>query len=96
MTWDKELAAVIDHTILDPSRTQSDIEQGCEDARTYAFAAFVVQPYYVPLAAEKLRDSDVRVCSVVSFPFGANAPEVQVRVTPELVEGGAAVGGWVM
>ena len=61
MTWDKELAAVIDHTILDPSRTQSDIEQGCEDARTYAFAAFVVQPYYVPLAAEKLRDSDVRV-----------------------------------
>ncbi len=73
-----QLARMIDHTLLKPEATPQQIEQLCEEALTYHFATVCVNPVYVPLAAEKLRGSDVGVCTVVGFPLGATPTAVKV------------------
>ena len=71
------LAAVIDHTLLKPDATTADIERLCDEALIYGFAAVCINPFWVSLAAKKLTGSPVRVCTVVGFPFGANAIETK-------------------
>jgi deoxyribose-phosphate aldolase len=73
------LAAVIDHTLLKPEATQTDIERVCEEALIYGFAAVCINPFWVPVAAQKLEASPVRVCTVVGFPLGCNAPEAKMQ-----------------
>ncbi len=75
---DKEIAGAIDHTLLKSEATEKDIIRLCEEARHYGFKAVCVQPYYVSLCAETLKDTDVRVASVVGFPFGTNSTEVKI------------------
>lgn len=71
----KTIAAMIDHTLLKPEATPSQIEKLCAEAREYHFASVCVNPVYIPLAAELLKGSDVKVCCVVGFPLGAVSPE---------------------
>lgn len=73
------LAAVIDHTLLKPEATAANIEQLCEEALIYGFAAVCLNPFWVAIAAKKLQGSPVRVCTVVGFPLGANATETKVQ-----------------
>ncbi|MER3463377.1 MAG: deoxyribose-phosphate aldolase [Chitinophagaceae bacterium] len=64
------IAQYIDHTILKPTTTLADIEKMCEEAKEYHFAAVCVPPYYVKDAVEILKNSDVKVATVIGFPFG--------------------------
>lgn len=67
----RALAALMDHTLLRPQATRAQIEQLADEARRWCFASVCVNPVWVPLVAERLRGSGVKVASVVGFPFGA-------------------------
>lgn len=69
---------MIDHALLNPSLTNGDILRGCQETRDYGLFAVCVNPANVELAARALRGSNVRVCSVVSFPFGLSTTDSKV------------------
>lgn len=85
----KELAAIIDHTLLDPAADRAAVRKLCEQARAYSFGHVCVNPRYVVVASELLRGSSVGVCSVVGFPLGATIPEVKALEARRVVELGA-------
>jgi len=74
----KELAKMIDHSLLHPTMTDAEIRAGCELARTYDVATACVKPYAIPLAKEVLSGSDVGVCAVIGFPHGNSTTVVKV------------------
>ena len=84
-----ELASYIDHTLLKPDATASDIEQLCAEAIKYSFATVCVNPCRVPLAAERLAGSGVAVCAVAAFPLGANSTESKLSEAEWCVDNGA-------
>ena len=71
------IASFIDHTILKPDAPREDIERLCEEARQNGFASVCVQPWWVPLCADLLEGSSVKVCTVIGFPHGMNKPETK-------------------
>ena len=85
----KTIAALIDHTLLKPEATVSDIRRICAEARQYGFASVCVNPYWVPLVAKELKGSGVKTCSVVGFPLGANLTATKIAETTAAVESGA-------
>jgi len=85
----REIAALIDHTLLKPQATAADIRRLCQEARRYGFAAVCVNPYWVALAAEELAGSPVRVASVAGFPLGANSTAVKVAESEAAIAAGA-------
>jgi deoxyribose-phosphate aldolase len=80
---------LIDHTLLSPDTKEKDIVNLCQEAKQYGFASAVVNPAWVSLSAELLRDSDVNVCTVIGFPLGANTPETKAFETINAIENGA-------
>ncbi len=86
---DDAIAPLIDHTLLKPEATEQQIRQLCVEAREYGFASVCVNPYYVPLVADLLQDSQVRTCTVVGFPLGASMPEIKAEEARRAVEQGA-------
>jgi len=84
-----DIARLIDHTLLKPEATRADIQKLCEEALRFEFASVCVNPWNVPEAAEILRGSCVRVCTVVGFPLGATLPQVKVLETEEAIKLGA-------
>lgn len=66
-----EIAAMIDHTVLKASAKTADIEKLCKEAAENSFASVCVNSVWVPLCAEKLAGTGVKVCTVVGFPLGA-------------------------
>jgi len=85
----RQLARFIDHTILKPEATESQIRQLCAEAAQYGFATVCVNPTWVHLCAELLRNTPVKVCTVVGFPLGATLPEVKAYETRRSVRLGA-------
>lgn len=85
----KQLAGMIDHTLLKPEAREEDIRKLCAEADAYGFASVCVNPCYVPLCAELLKHSPVRVCTVIGFPLGANAPDVKAFETRTAIRDGA-------
>jgi deoxyribose-phosphate aldolase len=85
----EELAKTIDHTLLRADTTRQDVERLCREAAEYHFAAVCVFPNHVALADEFLRQADVKVCSVVSFPYGADGRRAKVVAAEEAVAQGA-------
>ena len=86
----REFAKTVDHTLLKPDATEGDILRICEEAARYHFAAVCIPPCYVPLAARELRGADVKVATVVSFPFGNDATAVKIAAVREAVTRGAS------
>ena len=86
---DKNLAGMIDHTLLKPDATADKIAQLCFEARKYHFASVCVNPTNVKLCADLLSNSDVKVCTVIGFPLGATSTEVKVFETKNALENGA-------
>ncbi len=86
---DKEIASIIDHTNLKATATKADIEKLCLEAKQYGFASVCVNGAYVPLAAELLKDSGVKVCTVVGFPLGAMGPKAKAYEAKQAVLEGA-------
>lgn len=68
-----DLARMIDHTLLKPEATKEQVTQLCKEAIKYNFASVCINPCYVPLCAKLLRDSSVKVCTVIGFPLGATS-----------------------
>lgn len=84
-----ELAAYIDHTLLKPDATAKQIRDLCDEAWQYGFASVCVNPSFVRLAADRLKRSAVRVCSVVGFPLGAHVPEIKALEARRAIREGA-------
>ncbi|MFX1475590.1 MAG: deoxyribose-phosphate aldolase [Promethearchaeota archaeon] len=84
-----ELARCVDYTLLRPEATPQDIRRLCMSADTYQFAAVCVNPIYVEIAADELKGSSVKVCTVIGFPLGATFPEVKAFEAQEAVRHGA-------
>lgn len=79
----------IDHTLLAASATQAQIEQLCAEAKTHGFFSVCVNPTWVPLAKAQLAGSNVKVCTVIGFPLGANSSAVKAFETQNAIEEGA-------
>ena len=71
------LSSLIDHTNLRPDALHSDIEILCKEAIQYKFASVCINPVYVSYAKSILKDENPKVCSVVSFPLGADSEEMK-------------------
>lgn len=84
-----KLNKYIDHTILKPETTQEQVEKILSEAKEYDFASVCVNPTWVSLAAESLKDSDVKVCTVIGFPLGANTSAVKAFETEDAIANGA-------
>lgn len=84
-----KLNKFIDHTLLKPEATTNQIIELCNQAIKYDFASVCVNPTHIKLCAEKLKDSDVKVCTVIGFPLGANTSEVKAFETKNAIENGA-------
>ena len=84
-----ELNKYIDHTLLKPTASEKDIIKICNEAKEYHFASVCVNPCNVSLVRKELKGSDVKVCSVISFPFGASSTEVKVEEAKKAIEAGA-------
>lgn len=85
----KSFASLIDHTLLSPSSTDTQIHVLCEEAVEYGFASVCIPPVYVPVAADILYGSDVKVCTVVGFPCGYSTTRNKVQETGDLIAAGA-------
>lgn len=85
----QNIAALIDHTLLKQNATKEQIEKLCEEAKTYTFASVCVNPTWVELSAKLLKDSPVKVCTVIGFPLGASTTEVKAFETNNAIENGA-------
>jgi deoxyribose-phosphate aldolase len=83
------VAGMIDHTLLKPDATRTDIEKLCREAAQFHFATVCVNPAWVALAANLLRGSGVGVCSVVGFPLGATTADVKHYETRRAIFDGA-------
>lgn len=82
------LAGMIDHTLLKADATRAQVERLCDEAVEHGFASVCVNTCWVPLCAERLAQSDVRVCCVVGFPLGAMAPESKAHEAARAVADG--------
>ncbi|MGH9256920.1 MAG: deoxyribose-phosphate aldolase [Vicinamibacterales bacterium] len=80
---------MIDHTLLKPDATRQEIETLCREAQQYEFASVCVNPTWVALCARLLRDSPVKVCSVVGFPLGATTADAKHFETRRAIFDGA-------
>ncbi|HEL2055917.1 TPA: deoxyribose-phosphate aldolase [Streptococcus suis] len=84
-----KLNKYIDHTILKPETTKEQVAQILAEAKEYDFASVCVNPTWVAYAAQELKDSDVKVCTVIGFPLGANTPALKAFETKDAIENGA-------
>ncbi len=86
---ERDMAAVIDHTLLRPETTSGQIRQLCDEARRYGFCAASINPRWLPLATELLQGTKVAVGGVVSLPFGADFTKIKVAQTKAAIFAGA-------
>lgn len=85
----RELASLIDHTLLKPEATETEIEKVCHQAIEYSFASVCVNPCWVSLVHSKLSRSQIRTCSVVGFPLGANTTRIKLQEAQLAIADGA-------
>lgn len=83
------LAKYIDHTLLKPEATMTQVDQIIAEAKTYQFASVCLNPYWVKRASEALQDSDVKVVTVIGFPLGATTTATKVFEAQDAIENGA-------
>lgn len=83
------LAKTIDHTLLKPEATPDQIIALVETAKKYGFFSVCIQPCYVALAKKEIAGSDVKVCTVIGFPLGANTSAVKKFETEMAIKDGA-------
>ncbi|TDQ57588.1 deoxyribose-phosphate aldolase [Mesocricetibacter intestinalis] len=85
----KDIAKFIDHTALTAEKTEQDIIQLCEEAKQHHFFSVCINPCHIPLAQRQLQGSDVKICTVIGFPLGANMTAVKVFETEQAIAAGA-------
>ncbi len=86
---EKQLAAVIDHTLLEATATREKIEQICQEAKDFGFHTVCVNSRWLPLVAELLHNTNVQVGGVVSLPLGADSTKIKVAQAKDAIHAGA-------
>ncbi|NIZ40373.1 deoxyribose-phosphate aldolase [Entomospira entomophila] len=85
----QSIAKMIDHTLLKPDATSDQIMKLCQEAMQYNFASVCINPHWIPLAKETITQDDVKICTVVGFPLGANSTKTKVVETQDAIKMGA-------
>ena len=80
---------LFDHTILKADATEAAVAKICAEAKEYNFMSVCVNTYYTAFVAEQLKDSDVKVCTVVGFPLGQMSTKAKALETKCAIEDGA-------
>jgi len=86
---DKNVAGMIDHTLLKQDATPAQIKVLCKEAKEYSFASVCINPSYVSLCSDLLKGTPVKVCTVIGFPLGATTTEVKRFETEQAINNGA-------
>ena len=85
----EKLNKYIEHTLLKQDASKADLLRIFDEAKKYDFLGVCINPCYVKLAKENLKDANVEVVTVIGFPLGANKTETKVFETKEAVKDGA-------
>jgi len=85
----KEIAKMIDHSLLHPTLTKQEMIEGCKLAAKYDVASVCVKPYHVALSKEELKGTDVLICAVIGFPHGNSTLEIKLAETEQVIKDGA-------
>ena len=88
-SFDVSIARMIDHTLLKPEATRQQVEELCAEAKQYGFASVCINPSFVKLCAQLLRDTSVKVCTVIGFPLGATSTDAKAFETERAIRDGA-------
>lgn len=89
-SYDKRyIASLIDHTLLKPNATRNDIIKLCDEAKKYQFWSVCVNPCFVKFSKELLKETNVKICTVVGFPLGATTTSVKVYESKDAINNGA-------
>ncbi|MAG57241.1 MAG: deoxyribose-phosphate aldolase [Planctomycetes bacterium] len=82
-------SAMIDHTLLRPDATESEVDQLCDEAAEHAFASVCVNPVFVERCRRRLEGVEVKTCTVIGFPLGATLPDVKASEARRVQDLGA-------
>ena len=93
---ESDLAGMIDHTLLKPDATATEVEKLCSEAKKYNFASVCINPSYVALCAKLLKGTEVKVCTVIGFPLGATSTASKAFETEQAIRDGAQEVDMVM
>lgn len=85
----EQFAKLMDSTLLKPAATREEIVRLCEEAARYHFATVMVFPFWLPVVRRALQDSDVKIASVIGFPFGASGRSVKMFEARAAITNGA-------
>jgi deoxyribose-phosphate aldolase len=84
-----DVAKMIDHSLLNPTMAQDDLEQGCRLALAYDVASVCIMPYYLKRCAEILHGSNVKASTTIGFPHGGHTTAIKLAETKQaLADGG--------
>jgi deoxyribose-phosphate aldolase len=86
----KDIAQMIDHSLLHPTMTDEEVKKGCEIAKEYGMATACVKPLHADLAYSVLKGSGTQVCAVIGFPHGNSTTKIKVAETKQALKDGAA------
>lgn len=86
---DKNIARMIDHTLLKPDATPEEIKKLCDEAKTYNFASVCINPCYVEMCRDLLKGTPVKVCTVIGFPLGSTTTEIKRAEAEQALQNGA-------
>jgi len=90
MDWTyKDIAKMIDHSLLNPKMTDSELEEGCKIALDYDVASVCIKPYYVRRASEILKGSGVKTGTTIGFPHGGHSTAIKVAESRQAISDGA-------
>src|SRR5690348_10380733 len=98
----RDLAKMIDHSLLHPTMTDAQILDGCRISRAYGVATACVKPYATALSRDALAGSGVGVCTVAGFPHGNSTTRIKVEESVQAIKDGATEidvvvnNGWVL
>lgn len=85
----QNIANIIDHTVLKAFSSKEDVIKVCNEAKEYGFFSVCINPTHIELAKKELEGSNVKVCTVIGFPLGANTSEVKAFETKDAIAKGA-------
>lgn len=83
------IAKLIDHTLLKPDTTKTDIKRLCDDAKKYGFFSVCVHPFFIKTAREILSGTGIKITTPIGFPLGMTLPQVKIYEAMEAVLMGA-------
>jgi deoxyribose-phosphate aldolase len=90
LAGEREIASLIDHTLLKPEAAEKHIMAVCQQALEFHFASVCVNPAWVPLVHSQLAHSQVKTCSVIGFPLGVSRTAIKVEETKLAAAEGAS------